>query len=375
MSINAKLTKPGNQTIERITIICLNRQGGMVHYHSQLVNALSQNLKVQALTANTVSSDSYLPSVKLQKYKLGKTIIGTLLFVINPATYWKLFNQIRAFKPQVVHVTSTYVAHVVPIIFIRILLRKKIVFTIHDPTLHEGDSFLNFLTLRLLKTFSHAYVVHARIHKEVLKTDKPIAVMPIGIFDFPLKASTAGSMDQIGEANEILFFGRIEKYKGLDILLQSTPAIFTALPDWKIVIAGKGSLQSYQHLMADRRIECINRYIQDEEISSLMRKAKIVVLPYRSATQSAVIPLAYAFSKAIVSTAVGAIPDILIDGETGILVEPNNPELLARAIIRLAKDAPLRERLGKAGFQFANKELNWSSIGMKHVEFYQRHFG
>lgn len=360
-----------NHSLERTTLICLNRRGGMVHYHSHLVNALSQKADTQALIAQTVSSDLYLPSVNLHKHKLGHKIFGTLLFIVNPATYWHISKQIKAFNPEVVHVTSTYVAHVFPTIFIRIVLRKKIVFTIHDPTLHEGESILNQVTLWLLKSFSQAYIVHALLHKEVLNTKKPVAVVPMGIFDFPLKRLAKSSMNQTEEENRILFFGRIEAYKGLDILLKSAPQLFAALPDWKIVIAGKGSLEPYQNLISDNRIECINQFIKDEEISTLMRKAKIVVLPYSSATQSAVIPLAYAFSKAIVSTAVGAIPEILTHDKTGVLVEPNNASALAHAIIRLAKDPARRERLGKAGFRYANRELNWSSISKQHLDFYQ----
>ena len=88
--------------------------------------------------------------------------------------------------------------------------------------------------------------------------------------------------------------------------------------------------------------------------------------------QSGVIPTAYAFSKPVLATRVGGIPDMVREGETGLLVPPNDPGALQDALRRLITDPPLRARLGKAGKKFAEEELSWTAIAEKHADFYRK---
>ena len=75
----------------------------------------------------------------------------------------------------------------------------------------------------------------------------------------------------------------------------------------------------------------------------------------------------------MVATNVGGIPDMVRDGETGLLIPPNDPASLRDALQRLMTDPDLRERLGKAGKQFAADELSWTAIAEKHLDFYSKY--
>jgi hypothetical protein len=78
------------------------------------------------------------------------------------------------------------------------------------------------------------------------------------------------------------------------------------------------------------RVRVLDRYVPDEEVGDLVAAADCVVLPYRSATQSGVVLVAYAGGCPVISTAVGGLPEVVDDGVTGFLVPPENPDALAR---------------------------------------------
>ena len=149
----------------------------------------------------------------------------------------------------------------------------------------------------------------------------------------------------------VLFHGRIWGYKGLEYLVRAEPLITEAVPEARIVIAGKGEdLTRYREMMVHPdRFVVINEFISDERRTELFREAAVVALPYVEASQSGVIPLAYNAGKPVVATTVGGLPEIVDDGRTGFLVPPRDVEALAQAIVTLLRDAPMRRAMGQAG--------------------------
>jgi glycosyltransferase involved in cell wall biosynthesis len=103
----------------------------------------------------------------------------------------------------------------------------------------------------------------------------------------------------------------------------------------------------------------------------LFSECTIVVLPYIEASQSGVIPMAYQFKKPVVATSVGAIPDVVIDGKTGFLIEPKNTKQLADKIIWMLKHPKERKQMGINGYNFSKKELSWDKIAKKTIEAYK----
>ena len=167
------------------------------------------------------------------------------------------------------------------------------------------------------------------------------------------------------------FFGRIEEYKGLDLLLESASKIFKALPDWTITVAGSGDMSKYQKWLGDKRIIVLNRYINDDEVAVLFQKTKFLVLPYKDATQSGVIPIAFSFKKPVVATRVGGIEEVVLDGINGSLIPPDSREDLVSAILDLAKDEQKRKSMGEQGYE-SLVNIDWSAIAEKHLKAYQQ---
>jgi glycosyltransferase involved in cell wall biosynthesis len=195
--------------------------------------------------------------------------------------------------------------------------------------------------------------------------ENKILVVPHGVYDFFTKYSKG-----IPEKQEILFFGRIEPYKGIDILLEAARPLLDTNPDWRLQIAGGGDITPYRNQLSHPQINVTNRFLSDEEVAGFMEQAAIVSLPYLSASQSGVIPTAFAFGKPVVATAVGGIPDMVQDRKTGLLIPPNDIHALRATLEELMHDHNLRKTLGTAGKEFAAAELSWDSIAVKHRDFY-----
>lgn len=155
------------------------------------------------------------------------------------------------------------------------------------------------------------------------------------------KESARAALGITADTQLVLFFGFIRKYKGLDLLLRAMAALTVndASPKLKLLVAGEyyEDEKSYQQLIDELgirdRVILHSHFISDQEVKNYFCAADLVVQPYRNATQSGVTPLAYHFEKPMVVTNVGALPDYVADGITGIVTEPD-PAQLAAAIHR-----------------------------------------
>jgi len=137
----------------------------------------------------------------------------------------------------------------------------------------------------------------------------------------------------------LLHFGFIRPYKGLAVLLDAMPLIQTEIPV-HLLVAGEvwGPRAGYDAQIARHHIGAqvtfVDRYVADEELASYFRAADVAVLPYLSATQSGVAQLAFGFGLPVIASNVGGLPDVIIEGETGLLVPPGDAPALAEAVIR-----------------------------------------
>ena len=117
--------------------------------------------------------------------------------------------------------------------------------------------------------------------------------------------------------------------------------------------------------------EIYNKFISHEEVSELFQRASVVVLPYIDASQSGIVPIAYAFKKPVVVTNVGSIPEVVDDGKTGFIVPPRDSKALADAIIKLLKNDKLRKEMGEHAYKKMKEELSWDKIAKKTIEVYK----
>jgi D-inositol-3-phosphate glycosyltransferase len=136
----------------------------------------------------------------------------------------------------------------------------------------------------------------------------------------------------------LLFFGYVRKYKGLDILIQSFKKIHDRNKNARLLIVGEfyQDPTNYHELVKEtgkeEYIKIINEFVPNEDVGKYYHASDLVILPYRSATQSAVLNVAYSFLKPVIVTRVGGLAEFVINNMTGIIVEPDSPDAIVDGV-------------------------------------------
>jgi len=221
------------------------------------------------------------------------------------------------------------------------------------------------VALRLIARLCNMIVVHARSEYDLTVKLAPKA--RVHIVDYPMLAtertlpSRQEAQQRLGVTGHVLlFFGYVRHYKGVDILLRALAQVTTE-PQISLLLAGEfyEPEQQYRDLIRTLgitdRVQIHNRYISESEWPDLFAASDALVLPYRAASQSMSITLAYEFGKPVIVSRVGGLADAVEDGRTGLVAEPE-PASLAAAIQRFYGDflaspyqahiAARRQRLG-----------------------------
>jgi glycosyltransferase involved in cell wall biosynthesis len=288
---------------------------------------------------------------------------------------WRLIRRIRAIDPDVVHLQG-YQLWLNPLL--PLLGRFPLVVTAHDPRHHLGDHEAHKIPQWLVHAGyrrADELIVHAPQMKAALIEACGVEPGRVHVVPHVVLGPEGGlPAEESSERPEVLFFGRVWEYKGLEYLIRAEPLIAAEVPEARVVIAGRGEdFGRYRALMTDpARFVVRNDFVSDAEAHELFRRSSVVVLPYVEATQSGVIPLAYSHGKPVVATTVGGLPAMVDDGETGLLVAPRDERALAGAIVRLLRDATLRQRLGANGRRKAWSEWSPARVGAQTRRVYQQ---
>lgn len=147
------------------------------------------------------------------------------------------------------------------------------------------------------------------------------------------------------EPPHVLYAGRLSPEKGVLDLVEAA----TGLP---LVVAGDGPLR-------DRVPDALG-FVPHDELERLFARSAVVVCPSHREGFGVVCAEAMAHGRPVVATAVGGLRDLVVDGETGVLVPPHDPAALRAALELLLADRELRERLGRAGRERARESFSWA---------------
>ena len=133
----------------------------------------------------------------------------------------------------------------------------------------------------------------------------------------------------------LLFCGIVRPYKGLDVLLDALAICVQERP-LHLLVAGEfwaGGEPEYrkqiERLGIAEHVTILNEYLPDELLAACIDRSNVVVLPYKSATQSAIIQTAFGRGKPVITTNVGGLGEVVENGRTGLVVPPEEPEKLS----------------------------------------------
>ena len=358
----------------KIVIIHLGRKGAGPVYTLEMAKALYDlGHDIIYFAADSVENRSAVEKqgFKTRFFSTYNSKVGYLLSIISWYKINRVIDYIRQDNPDVLYSCMNDLW--APFIFSRLkgVTRVK---TIHDVGIHEGNnSKFNIWWNNTCFKDAEKFVILSRkfVPKLVERgiSEKHIAVIPHAGFDYYTKFSSPQENDVQNPI--ILFFGRIDQYKGIGVLLQAFSKVLDKHPNTILRIAGNGNLQAEMPLIEQFKsnIDLQNRWIKDEEVSGLIEDATFVVLPYTHATQSGVIPLAYAFSKPVVATNVGCLDEQVVEGETGYMCEGSDAKALAEAMIKMLDNIEYTKQMGIKANEYMQKYLTWDASARLFVDF------
>jgi starch synthase len=278
-----------------------------------------------------------------------------------------IVRAIKDFDADVVHLEC---GHLWFNLALPILGNRPLVLTVHDAVIHVGDA-ASAKTPQWVWDRA-CYLARERIVcapqvKELLLQRLRIPGSTVHVIPHMLIGDDTAGQGIKEEDSQILFFGRIWEYKGLEYLIRAEPLVTARIPEAKFVIAGTGeNFDYYRRMMVHpERFIVHNEFVSDEMRAKLFRRACVVALPYIEASQSGVIHMAYRFGKPVVATTVGGLPEVVEQGRTGYLVPPRDINALADAIVLLLQNNDLRRQFGENGRRKINAECASDLIARK----------
>ena len=197
----------------------------------------------------------------------------------------------------------------------------------------------------VLSQADHVFTMSSSVTRDVLANSPETAVTTLfhplyEIYQPRYTKAEARKLRKLTDQPVMLFFGLIRPYKGLDIFIKALGSIKNELKNYQAYILGEAyeDEQKYQDLIKGNGIASNviyrNEFIPDDELPLYYAACDVLVLPYRTATQSGIIGIAFQMDRPVIATQVGGLGEYIKHGETGYLVPPEDPQALGDMILK-----------------------------------------
>lgn len=275
-----------------------------------------------------------------------------------------------------------YLSNSITNIFLLSALKKYPQYTfLHNPCPHQGTkliySIAEIITNRVAFDISRKVIVASNAQRKDMTHHKPYSknVNKICVIYLGIQEDMKYQLPATNETIDVLFFGRIEYYKGIDILLQALQN--DCCKNVNCTLIGKGNIKNYIGNLDLKKLNVtvINEYMPDKQIAEYINISKVFVLPYREATGTQIAQSAMYYGKPVVATDTGCLPEYVIDHETGIIVPPSDPNSLAQAIAKLVSDNEERHRLGINGKKRLESVFDNCNIANQYLKLMENYNG
>lgn len=283
-----------------------------------------------------------------------RALDGAFFYAALP---WRVAAEIRSFSPDIVVAQGAQETALA--LAARLLARSRVavVFDVHGDWRHATRVYGSPLR-RLLNPVSDAMARFALRRADGVRTVsdhttelvREYGIAPAATFPAYMNLAPFRETPPVPLPAEprVLFVGVLERYKAVDVLAEAWPRVIDALPSARLHLVGQGRLEDVvRELVADTRLGVSwTPRVPTAGVAEALDGATLLVLPSRGEGMGRVVVEAFCRGRPVVGTGAGGIPDLVRDGENGLLVPVEDAEALAAALVRILSDQELARRLG-----------------------------
>lgn len=357
-------------------------RGGIAQFNAALYKQLQKNNKVRAYNFTRQYPDLLFPGQTQFVTKDDEAVPIESIFLldtVNPFTWIKTVKAIEKWKPQIILIDywMSWFAPSLGFVARRLKSKFTLISILHNVIPHEPHVWDKPLTKYFLSGFHGHVVLSEEVKKDLLKLNPKAKYTELfhPIYThFGAKQDKTEAEKKLGISNgkkNILFFGMIRDYKGLDILIKA----FDGLDDsYQLIIAGEpyGSFEKYSKLIdtsrGKDRIYTFLKYIKDSEVSDFFSVADVTVLPYKSATQSGINAVSCHFEVPMIVTGVGSLKENVGDVGTGLVAASVTPEAIREEITKYFGDDKIKQQCYVC-IRGEKERLSWFNFAKKIEDF------
>ncbi|MDD3125247.1 MAG: glycosyltransferase [Candidatus Kapabacteria bacterium] len=322
-------------------------RGGIAQFNASLYREFEKQNEIKAYTFTCQYPKLIFPGqtqMVQPNDKVDNIPAERVLSTINPLSYLTTLNKIRKFNPQL-NIMKFWMPYFAPSLgtVARGLQKNgtKSIAILDNVIPHETRPGDIAMIRYFLKSCDGYLTMSSTVENDLLNLEPNAKFLRLEhplYTHFPPKVSRDEALQHLKlpkDKKYLLFFGFIRKYKGLDILIE---ALCTLPDDVHLIIAGEvyGKFDEYAELInrygLQERVHSYVRYIADGEVPDFFAAAEVCVLPYRSATQSGIIGIAFNFDLPVIATDTGSLREMLETHSTGIIVKEAKPEQISEAV-------------------------------------------
>lgn len=308
----------------------------------------------------------------LESYVPDNAIFKALRYIFLPAaTFFSTLFIFLRYRPKIIHVHSSTAITAGACLFSQ-LFRTPVVIDVQD--LFPARFPLKWV----IKTgYSPRYIALGKKVEDMLVSikipKKNILTLQLARLPINRKIMEKSKRKSNDKDLTFLFIGELTEIKGIDILLEAFKIASDRSTNLFLKVIGDGPMRAYCEKFIvdnDLNIRLLGRSGHEKTLEEISL-SDIIILPSRTESFGRVILEAFEFGKAVIASRVGGIPQLINDGENGILVKPCDPKELADAMLRLCKDNVLRESLGRNGKKSLDAMPSFAQVSGDILEFYR----
>lgn len=236
---------------------------------------------------------------------------------------------------------------------------------VHDPRPHSGDFASAYpLPVRAMARLAELSATGLIIHSDRLVSQlyPIVSRVPLAIVPHGASMREEGPV-AVPESSRLVLVGRLMAYKGIDTALEAFPRVRASFPDSELILAGRGKLGDQIRATAPPGVTLRDGYIPDDELDALIDSARVVLLPYRDATQSGVGLQAVSRGIPCAVSDAGALPDLVPEAfRPSWVATAGDSDDLARAIIDAMRHSSAERQ---QVYDDARTRFAWEAVGVQ----------